>query len=74
MHLYGRKDVDKRALRGARIAVLEELPVARCEDCGGGADDPRGGLHRGSWHAGAAGGEGDPGEGTDKDADDVDAT
>ena len=50
-----------------------DLAVTRGDEGGGGADDPGGGLHGGSWHAGAAGGEGDPGQGTDKDGDDVDA-
>jgi len=54
--------------------MLGDLAVTRGDEGGGGADDPRGGLHGGSWHAGAAGGEGDPGKGPDKDGDDVDAT
>ena len=55
------------------LAMLDDLTITRGDQGGGGADDPGGGLHGGSWQAGAAGGEGDPGEGTDKDADDVDA-
>src|ERR1700729_1838310 len=47
---------------GHPLAMLDDLAVTRGEEGGGGADDPRGGLHGGSWHAGAAGGEGDPGK------------
>lgn len=57
---------------GHPLAMLGDLAVTRGDECGGGADDPCGGLHGGSWQAGATGGEGDPGEGTDKDGDDVD--
>jgi len=55
------------------LAMLGDLAVTCGDEGGGGADDPSGGLHGGSWHAGAAGGEGDPGESADKDGDDVDA-
>ncbi len=55
------------------LAMLNDLAVTRGDEGGGGADDPGGGLHGGSWQAGAAGGEGDPGRGTDKDAGDVNA-
>jgi len=54
------------------LAMLGDLAVTRGDEGGGGADDPCGGLHGGSWHAGAAGGEGDSGQDTDKDGDDVD--
>ena len=68
-------DEGKRDCIGANhpLAMLGDLAVTRGDEGGGGADDPGGGLHGGSWHAGAAGGEGDPGQGTDKDGDDVDA-
>src|ERR1700733_3865361 len=56
------------------LAVLDYLPVARGEEGGGGADDPGGGLHRGSGETGTAGGEGNPGCGADKDGDDVGAS
>src|SRR5579863_6808017 len=55
------------------LAMLDDLAVTRGYEGGGGADDPGGGLHRGSWHSGTAGGEGDPAQGTDKDGNDVDA-
>ena len=54
-------------------AMPGDLPVTRSDEGGGRADDPGPGLHGGSWHAGAAGGEGEPGRGADKDGDDVDA-
>src|ERR1700722_6795647 len=38
-------------------AMLGDLAVTRGYKGGGGADDPGGGLHRSSGHAGAAGGE-----------------
>ena len=53
--------------------MLDDLAVTRGDEGGGGADDPGGGLHGGSWQAGAAPGEGDPSESADKDRDDVDA-
>ena len=58
---------------GHPLAMLDDLAVTRGDEGGGGADDPGGGLHGCSWQAGAAGGEGDPGEGSDKDGDDVNA-
>ena len=68
-------DEGKRDGIGANhpLAMLGDLAVTRGYEGGRGADDPGGGLHRGSWHAGAAGGEGDSGKGTDKDGDHVDA-
>src|ERR1035441_4752594 len=59
---------------GHPLAVLDDLAVARGDEGGGGADDPGGGLHGGSWQTGAAAGEGDPCCGADKHADDVDAS
>src|ERR1039458_3590666 len=59
---------------GHPLAVLDDLAVARGDEGGGGADDPGGGLHGGSWQSGAAGGEGDPCESADKYGDDVDAS
>ncbi len=56
------------------LAMLDDLAVTRGYEGGGSAGDPGGGLHRCSGKAGAAGGEGDPGQGTDKDADNVDAS
>ena len=72
---YTAGDEGKRDRIGAShpLAMLDDLAVTRGYEGGGGADDPGGGLHGGSWQAGAAGGEGDPGQGTDKDGDDVDA-
>ena len=69
-------DEGKRDCIGANhpLAMLGDLSVARGDEGSGGADDPGGGLHGGSWHSGAAGGEGDPGRSTDKDGDDVHAT
>ena len=58
---------------GHPLAMLDDLAVTRGDEGGSGADDPSGGLHGGSWQTGTAGGEGDPGEGADKDGDDVDA-
>src|SRR6201996_8219718 len=60
---------------GARhpLPVLCDLAVARGDEGGGGADHPGGGLHGGSGKTGAAGGESDPREGTNKHGDDVDA-
>ena len=58
---------------GHPLTMLDDLAVTRGDEGGGGADDPGGGLHGGSWQAGAAPGEGDPCEGADKDGDDVDA-
>jgi hypothetical protein len=55
------------------LAMSDDLAVTRGYEGGGGADDPGRSLHRGSWHAGAAGGEGDSGQGADKDGDRVDA-
>src|SRR5665213_1120249 len=57
---------------GHPLAMLDDLAVTRGDEGGGGADDPGGGLHGGSGQAGAAGGEGDPGEGADKHGDDID--
>src|SRR5665213_4585802 len=54
-------------------AMLDDLAVTRGYEGGGGADDPGRSLHRGSWHAGAAGGEGDSGQGADKNGDHIDA-
>jgi hypothetical protein len=51
--------------------MLGDLAVARGDDGGGGADHPGGALHRSPWQARAAGGKGDPGQGTDKDGDEV---
>src|ERR1035438_5508865 len=61
-------DEGKRDCIGANhpLAMLDDLTITRGDQGGDGADDPRGGLHRGSWQAGAAGGEGDPGQGTDR--------
>jgi len=58
---------------GHPLAMLDDLAVTRGKDGCGGADDPGSGLHGGSWQAGAAGGEGDPGECADKDGEDVGA-
>src|ERR1700742_3903184 len=60
---------------GARhpLAVLCDLAVARGDEGGGGTDHPGGGLHGGSRKTRAACCESDPGEGTDKHGDDVDA-
>src|ERR1035441_1470036 len=58
---------------GHPLAMLGDLAVTRGDEGGGGADDPGGGLHGGSWQARTAGGEGDPGCCADKDRDDVDA-
>src|SRR5665213_4113740 len=58
---------------GHPLAMLDDLAVARGDEGSGGADDPGCGLHGGSRQAGAAGGEGDPGERADKHGDDVDA-
>src|SRR5664279_731886 len=68
-------DEGKRNCIGAKhpLAMLDDLTITRGDQGGGGADDPGGGLHGSSWQAGAAGGEGDPGQGTDKDGGDVDA-
>src|SRR5271165_7086032 len=68
-------DEGKRDCIGANhpLAMLVDLTVTRGDQGGGGADDPGGGLHGGSWQAGAARGEGDPGQGTDKDGEDVDS-
>ena len=68
-------DEGKRDCIGANhpLAMPGDLAVTRTDEGGGGADDPGRGMHAGSWHAGTAGGEGDPGQGTDKDGDDVDA-
>jgi len=68
-------DESKRDCIGANhpLAMLDDLTIARGDEGGGGADDPGGGLHGGSWQAGAARGEGDPGQGTDKDAHDINA-
>ena len=53
--------------------MLDESTITRGDEGGGGADDPGGGLHGGSGQAGAARGEGDPGQGTNKDAGDINA-
>src|SRR5580704_865860 len=68
-------DEGKRDCIGADhpLAMLRDLAVTSGDEGGGGADDPGGGLHGGSWQAGAASGKGDSGRGTDKDGDDVDA-
>jgi len=68
-------DEGKRDCIGANhpLAMPGDLAVTRSDEGGGGADDPGPSLHAGSWHARAAGGEGDPGQGTDKDGDDVGA-
>ena len=55
------------------LAMHSNLPVARCNQGGRGADHPGGGLHGGSREAGAAGRQGDPRKRADKDADDIDA-
>ena len=67
-HAAGDEGKRDRVGTGHPLAMLGDLAVTRSDDGGGGADDPRGGLHGGSRQAGAAGGEGDPGEGADKDA------
>jgi len=56
------------------LAMHGDLPVARGDESGGGADDPSGGLHGGSREARTAPGESDTGEGADKDRDHVEAT
>ena len=68
-------DEGKRDGIGANhpLAMLDDLTISRGDQGGSGADDPRGCLHGGSWQAWAAGGEGDPGHGTDKDADYIDS-
>src|SRR5665213_2448150 len=68
-------DEGKRDCIGAShpLAMLDDLAVTRGYEGGGGADDPGRSLHRGSWHAGAAGGEGDSGQGADKNGDHIDA-
>jgi hypothetical protein len=53
--------------------MLDGSTITRSDQGGGGADDPGGGLHGGSWQAGATPSEGNSGEGTGKDADNVDA-
>src|ERR1700733_9253533 len=58
---------------GHPLAMLDDLAVTRSNEGSRRADDPRSGLHGGSWHTGAACGESDPSEGTDKDGDNVDA-
>src|ERR1700678_3626364 len=72
---YTAGDEGKRDGIGANhpLTMLDGLAVTCGYEGGGGADDPGGGLHRGSWQAGTAGGEGDPAQGTDKDGDDIDA-
>src|SRR5579862_9983070 len=68
-------DEGKRDRIGANhpLAMLVDLTVPRGDQGGAGAHDPGGGLHGGSWQARAAGGEGDPGQGTDEYGDNVDA-
>jgi len=68
-------DEGKRDRIGANHppAMLVDLAVTRGYEGGAGADHPGSGLHGGSRHAGAAGGEGDPGQGADEDRDNVDA-
>jgi len=68
-------DEGKRDCIGANhpLAMPGDLAVTRGDQGGGGADDPGGGLYAGSRHAGTAGGEGDPGQGADKDGNNVDA-
>ena len=53
------------------MAMLNDLTITRGDQGGGGTDDPGGGLHGGSWQARAAPGESNPGQGTHKDADDI---
>lgn len=62
-------DEGKRDCIGANhpLAMPDDLAVTRGDESRRGADDPRSRLHRGSWQAGAAGGEGNPGQRTDKD-------
>ena len=72
---HAARDEGKRDGIGAShpMAMLNELTITRGDHGGAGADDPGGGLQGGSWQARAAGGESDPGEGTDKYGDDIDA-
>ena len=53
--------------------MLDDLPVTRGDEGGGGADDPGRGLPAGSGEARTAVGEGDSGCGADEDGEDVDA-
>jgi hypothetical protein len=72
-HTAGDKSEGDGVGAGHPLTVLEDLPIARGEEGGGRANDPGGGLHRGSREARTAGRKGNPGCGADKDGDDVDA-
>ena len=68
-------DEGKRDCIGAGhpLAMHGDVMVTRGNEGGSGADHPRSGLHGGSGEARSAGSEGDPGEGPDKDAEDIEA-
>src|ERR1700733_1176472 len=68
-------DEGKRARIGAGhpLAMHGDLAIARGDEGGRGADHPRRGLHGGSREARTSPGESDPGEGTNKHGDDIDA-
>src|SRR5579863_5985318 len=53
------------------LAMLDELPIARGDECGDGADDPRCRLHRSSRQTGPACCQRDPSKGADKHRNDV---
>ncbi len=72
-HAAGDEGKRDRVGTGHPLPMLDDLAIACSDEGGGGAGDPGCGLHRGSRQSGAAGGEGDAGEGADKDGDDVDA-
>src|SRR5581483_5705625 len=72
-HAAGDEGERDRVGTGHPLAMLHDLAIAGGDDGSRGADHPGSRLHRGSWQSGASGGKSDPGEGANKDRDDIEA-